>query len=129
MIVSACSYSSIRLFYSKLRVERTAFSIALVLVPYLEKNGFVGRFWGVVNRKNLPYAPLRGCRIIGGADVLHEMRRYARRYSPKVSKRLQGFSLFVDDAERWRCLMEYHIGESWCVDEIDRVYSMTSDWR
>lgn len=91
-----------------------------IYVPYLEKSGFVGRFWGVVNRKNLPYAPLRSCRIVGGADVLHEMRRYARRYSPKVSKRLQGFSLFVDDAERWRQLMEYHIGESWCVDHVKR---------
>ena len=91
-----------------------------IYVPYLEKSSFVGRFWGVVNRKNLPYAPLRSCRIVGGADVLHEMRRDSRRRCPKTSKRLQGFSLFVDDAERWRSLMEYHIEQSWSVDEITR---------
>ena len=85
-----------------LRSPRTALALAalarrgFIYVPYLEKSGFVGRFWGVVNKKNLPYAPLRSCRIIGGADVLHKMRRYARRYYAKTSKRLQGFSLFVD---------------------------------
>ena len=58
----------------------------------------------------------RACRIIGGADVLHEMRRY---YS-KMSKRLQGFTLFVDDAERRRQFMEFEIEKSWCVDDVQR---------
>lgn len=90
-------------------------------MPYLEKDAFIGRFWGIVNRKQMPYAPLRACRIIGGADVLHEMRRYSRRYYAKMSKRLQGFTLFVDDAERWRQLMEFEIEKSWCVDEVERT--------
>jgi len=68
----------------------------------------------------LPYAPLRVRRVIGAADVLHEMRRYARRYWRGTSKRLQGFSLFVGDSDQWLRCFETLIEDSWLPHEVKR---------
>jgi hypothetical protein len=38
-----------------------------------------------------------------------------------MSKRLQGFTRFVDDAERWRQLMEFEIEKSLCVNDVQRI--------
>ncbi len=89
-----------------------------ILVPYSEKRPFVGRFWGCVNRQNLPYAPLHVRRVIGAADVLHEFRRYARRYWKGTSKRLQGFSLFVGSSDQWLRCFEALIADSWLPHEV-----------
>lgn len=75
--------------------------------PYSEKLQFFGRFWGVVNRKLLPFAPLTYLYLHGDAKVFHDMRRYARRHYKRLSRRLQGFCLLVSDAEQWLNLM-YH---------------------
>lgn len=81
---------------------------------------FIGRFWGIVNRKNLPMAVLHKVRIKGGADVLHEMRRYARRYAPVIGKRLQGFTLFVQSPSQWLRLLDELLDESWIPHEVVR---------
>lgn len=79
--------------------------------PYLEKPAFFGRFWGVVNRKNLPLAPRTLIYLTGDAKVFHDLRRYARRYFNRLSRRLQGFTLLVGDAEQWLELL-WHIEQS-----------------
>jgi len=77
-------------------------------LPYSEKP-FVGRFWGVFNRKCLPLAPEHKILICGQKQALSNMRRYARRKWRGLSRRIQGFSLFVNDSSQWIRLLEYEL--------------------
>ena len=87
--------------------------------PYLEKSGLsfvpIGRFWGVVGRKFLPLAERVAFQVVGSPVAVMQFRRYARRFKPKLHwGRIQGFTLFVNDALRW--LRLYLAG-----DEGDRL--------
>lgn len=63
---------------------------------------FVGRFWGIANRKALPLAERMYIQFSSADDRLfNTMRRYARRRWSRLSNRWQGFTLFVDDALQW----------------------------
>lgn len=72
-------------------------------VPYLEKFVSIGRFWGVVGRKFLPLAEAVRFQVVGSPVTVLQLRRYARRFRPRLHwrGRIQGFSLFVGDALRW----------------------------
>jgi len=73
--------------------------------PYSEKPAFFGRFWGVVNRKLLPFAARSLIFLQGDAKAFHDLRRYARRHYKRLSGRLQGFTLLVGDAQQWLDLL------------------------
>lgn len=71
---------------------------------------WVGRFWGVFNRKYLPFAQAQRLSIIH-AGVLYALRRAVRRFLQgrcsvrflrmlKVGRPL-GFTVFIDSAELW----------------------------
>ena len=63
--------------------------------------GSVGRWWGVHNKEKLPMAAPIEVSCLDLA-VVYRFRRGARKSWPGVSRRRhQGFSLFVDGAERW----------------------------
>jgi hypothetical protein len=69
-------------------------------VPY--SDNYIGRLWGVTNRKMLPLAPLEVIHYTKSSPELFEtMRRYARRYWKRMSRRFQGFSLFTPNPYRW----------------------------
>lgn len=57
-----------------------ASAAGLDYVPYSEKSVFVGRFWGIVNRKNLPLADQQVRDFNGSALSFLEYRRMARSY-------------------------------------------------
>lgn len=57
-----------------------ASAAGLDYVPYSEKSVFVGRFWGIVNRKNLPLAERIVRDFNGSALSFLEYRRLARSY-------------------------------------------------
>lgn len=84
--------------------ERTDIS-GFISEPYSEKPQFFGRFWGVVNRKNLPLAVRTYFRVVGDAKVFHDLRRYARRFYAGLSRRYQGFCLLTVDGNQWLDLM------------------------
>lgn len=87
--------------------------------PYPEKLQFTGRFWGVVNRKLLPLAERTLIYLHGDAKVFHDLRRYARRHYKRLSRRLQGFTLLVGDAQQWLDLL-------WKTElQTGRIYGMT----
>jgi hypothetical protein len=64
--------------------------------------GPVGRWWGVFNASKLPLAPEIRIAVSGKLAPFYQLRRGARRKWRGVSRRpTHGFSLFVDDADRW----------------------------
>lgn len=87
--------------------EQAVSSTGLDNLSYL-KNA-VGRFWGVCMRKNMPYAEMREISVTGSMLVYAEMKRYARRKYKRISKRIQGFALFVDNPYRWLDLLLYTV--------------------
>jgi hypothetical protein len=78
-----------------------------ISLPYSEN--FTGRFWGVFNRKVLPLAKEHIMLVAGNKQALCNIRRYARRKWAGMSRRIQGFSLFVNDASQWMRMVEYEI--------------------
>lgn len=61
----------------------------------------VGRWWGVFNAEDLPFAEAFDV-VIDSLKVFHQFRRGARHlWSGVGQKKAVGFSLFVDDAGRW----------------------------
>lgn len=82
-------------------------SAGFINEPYSEKTVFFGRFWGCVNRKLLPFAARSFLYLRGDAKIFHDMRRYARKHYPRLSRRLQGFALLVSDADQWLDLLWY----------------------
>lgn len=70
----------------------------------MQDTGFVGRFWGVVNRAALPFAPLIRIAYSGSAVPIMQFRRLARRSTAGAFQwrsKVQGFTVFVGNAERW----------------------------
>jgi len=82
-------------------------SDGFINVPYLEN--FVGRFWGVINRKALPLATEHKIMVVGSPQLLFNLRRYARRKWPGLSRRVQGFTLFTNNSSAWMKLTEYEL--------------------
>jgi hypothetical protein len=82
---------------------------------------WVGRFWGVFNRKHLPFAPEMTLSIIH-AGVLYSLRRVVRRFlqergSARLLRMLKvgrpyGFSVFIGSSERWAALV-WQIAADW----------------
>lgn len=67
-----------------------------------ELSGSIGRWWGVFNRDDLPFASLIEMDISGSLEPFYKFRRYARRAFAGCSKRPeQGFFLLVGDAGQW----------------------------
>lgn len=64
---------------------------------------WVGRFWGVVGRKFTPFADKVHFEFVGSPAALLDFRRAARRFRPGLFRRsaLNGFTLFVQDVQRW----------------------------
>lgn len=77
-----------------------------ISVPY--SDNYTGRFWGVTNRKMLPLAPLDRMEVHAlSYKSVDDLRRYARRYWSGVSRRPQGFTLFVKNGARWMELARF----------------------
>jgi len=78
----------------------------LVNLPY--SDNYTGRWWGVINRKALPLAS-QTVIIVSVSDgrAFYELKRYARRKWRYLSRRIQGFTLFVNNPERWLELLEF----------------------
>lgn len=70
---------------------------------------FVGRFWGIVNRIRLPLAPLHLIAVYGEPTMFLNLRRYARKKWRSMPKRLQGFTLFVQNSDQWMRLVEFEL--------------------
>lgn len=85
-------------------------SNGFIYVPYLEN--FVGRFWGIINRKALPLAPLHVMLVRGDKLLLINLRRYARRKWRGIRGKIAGFSLFVNNSSAWMRLAEYELFRS-----------------
>lgn len=82
------------------RVDAALASAGLDNAPY--SDNYTGRIWGVTNRKMLPLAPVEMLHFAKASPELFEtMRRYARRYWKRLSRRFQSFSLFTDNPYRW----------------------------
>lgn len=80
----------------------TAANLAVDLYP--------GRFWGIENRKNLPFAALVTLVCELGSAFLN-FKRSARRFWPGVNKRGDyGFTLYVTNVRRWHSLTRYYLG-------------------
>jgi hypothetical protein len=79
----------------------------------------IGRFWGVINAKKLPFAKLFEFECEFLQEVFVEFRRYANRKYAGVFRgsKLRGFTLFVDNPERWLKLWRF------CL-----VQCMEDDW-
>jgi hypothetical protein len=61
----------------------------------------VGRWWGVVNAADLPFAEAFDV-VLDTLTVYYQLRRGARHlWSGVGCRKYQGFTLFVDDAARW----------------------------
>lgn len=86
--------------------------------PYLTASSWTGRFWGIIGRKNLPFAELISTVIEMSPKVFHSFRRMAnkklksdwRKKTPDKRPRsafnliygqYTGFSLFVNDVHQW----------------------------
>ena len=82
-------------------------SDGFINMPYLEN--FVGRFWGIINRKCLPLAKEHKLSVIGSPQLLFNLRRYARRKWSGLSRRVQGFTLFTNNSDAWMKLTEYEL--------------------
>jgi len=87
--------------------QASGMSDGFINVPYLQN--FVGRFWGIVNRKCLPLAELEVMFVRGSFQLLNNLRRYARRKWGGLSRRVCGFSLFVNDSKQWMRLAQYEL--------------------
>jgi hypothetical protein len=73
-----------------------------------EKCGSIGRWWGVMNAAALPFAALTEVVLKGDFRGFYNFRRGARHVWSKVSRRpAQGFSLFVENSDRW---LQYWFG-------------------
>lgn len=75
-------------------------------VPYWntddgKDDGFVGRFWGVHNKVNLPLAELNKGSESYGAWLKYLKRLAAQKYEGIDSDEIGGFTLFIDDAAEW----------------------------
>lgn len=86
--------------------ESEALVDGLDSVPYSEiseDGAWVGRYWGVVNRDKLPFAAAVVIAVTGRLAAFFDFKRAARRYYKRGiwRSRIQGFTLFVNDAERW----------------------------
>jgi hypothetical protein len=67
----------------------------------LAADHFPGRFWGIENRKNITWAQIIEV-ISSTMDGLHDFKRAARRYWRGINRKGDaGFSLYVQNAERW----------------------------
>jgi hypothetical protein len=76
-------------------------------MPYSENASFVGRFWGISNRKMIPWAEEITVEYYGRSASFMQFRRQMRRYLAdryKLPGKVQGFTAFVKDAfQWWRC--------------------------
>lgn len=71
----------------------------------LAVDAFLGRFWGIENRKNLRFAVLVTF-VCEASEVFWTFKRYARRYWQGVNKRgACGFTLYVDNIANWQGLL------------------------
>jgi len=73
---------------------------------------WVGRFWGVVNRKFLPYADLDEIEHDASFAPLADLARAARRFWKGMSSRCAGFTLFCD-APQWARYWRYLASQDW----------------
>jgi len=92
----------------------SAADAGFIYVPYSEKREFVGRFWGVVNRDKLPFADKTIVDFHGSALAFLEYRRMARRYTRGrcyFPSRLQGFTVFVNNSEKWLSAWQHVTGQ------------------
>lgn len=79
-------------------------SIGLDSLPY--SDNYTGRYWGVINRKFLPQAPLMALTITDDVgDLYFKLKRYARRKWKFLSRRIQNFYLYTDDPNQWLSLV------------------------
>lgn len=87
------------------RIEQKAQgSIGLDSLPYYDN--YTGRYWGVINRKHLPKAPLVAVTITDDVGKLFfKLKRYARRKWKFLSRRIQNFYLYTDNPNQWLSAM------------------------
>lgn len=83
--------------------DSTNSDIGFSVLPY--PDNYVGRYWGVINRGAMPFAPIRTIDVRDdGGKAYFQIKRYARRYWKRLSKRIQNFYLFVNNIQRWESL-------------------------
>lgn len=71
----------------------------------LAADTFLGRFWGIENRKHLRFAVLVTF-VCEASEVFWTFKRYARRYWQGVNGRgACGFTLYVDNIANWQGLL------------------------
>lgn len=107
--------------------DPTSEASGFINLPYSD---FIGRYWGIVNRKCLPLAVRRRLEISAADDCLfNTLRRYARHKWRKLSRRFQGFTLFVDDALQWGALFDYEMLSYMFDKAYIQVYALGSEAR
>lgn len=74
-------------------------------------DGNAGRFWGVMNRKNLPFAEAVELTLIDNwHKLLPKMKRYMRRAFPGTTRHLhRGGVILCTDALRWLDLLYFEL--------------------
>jgi len=82
-------------------------------VPYLtggvSDDDFIGRFWGVFNRAELPFAPLTVMSVTHSPSFYKQFKRAAAHQYPPIAKYPphKGFKLFTDNGNRWQDYLLY----------------------
>jgi hypothetical protein len=81
-------------------------------LPNLAATIFPGRYWGIENRKNMPWATLVEMSIVLN-EVFYNLKRAARRHWRGTNTNARcGFTLYVRNAGQWLDYMFYLIGEN-----------------
>ena len=71
-----------------------------------------GRFWGIEQRKNLPFAKLMTMLVRDAIEVLHDFKRLMRKKWRFTNKtRYRGATVFVNDAYQWYDALEFVIAD------------------
>jgi hypothetical protein len=100
-------------YAAKYCAKRSDGDSGLVHLTYLDEHfgsDCTGRVWGVFNRACLPFAERVEVSIIKG-PWFHDLKRGARKVWERVNDHAwAGFSLFVDNSERWLELALYYAG-------------------
>jgi hypothetical protein len=98
-------------------------------VPYSDiassAPSFVGRFWGISNRRALPLAELRVRQFNGRPSTFLQFRRMMRRAIQRryrLPSRVQGFSAFVDSSQWLR------LWDTWADDDWINTYKSPAYW-
>ena len=101
------------LLYVSKYVAKVSSDAALDYLAYSYGDRWIGRYWGVMNARFLPFAELLSIGVVAG-PWFHKVKRAARRYWKGVNGyRDKGFTLFMGNLEQWLGLIEYYAREEY----------------